>query len=405
MSDPIVIIGASLTGASAAAALRGQGYEGPVVLVGAESELPYERPPMSKEYLRGEAEFSKSLVKPEQFYAENSIELRLSATVTGIDTAGREVELADGSHIRAEKILIATGARNRKPPIPGLDKQGVHQLRTKAESDAIRAEAKPGSHAVVVGMGFIGAEVAAALRTAGVEVTAIDPFTVPLQRVFGETIGRALASLHSEKGVTLRLGGEPVTAFEGNGRVERVRLGNGDALECDFVVAGLGVEPVIDFLDGTDVAIDNGILVDEFCRTNVDGVYAAGDVANHTHPLFGRRMRVEHWQNAMRQGTAAAKSMIGHGEPYADLHWFWSDQYDENIQYAGHHTGWDDLVVRGSIDERKFVAFFISDGLIEAAAAMNNARDLRRSMKVISARKPVDPLMLADEDVDLRSLA
>ena len=404
MSGPIVIVGASLTGGTAAATLRDEGFDGPLILIGAEPRPPYERPPFSKEYLRGEKPFEKALVKPAGHWAANNIETRFGETVERVDTAAREVVLAGGERVAYDKILIATGVRNRKLNAPAADLPGVHSLRTVDDSDAIRADAANAHRAVVVGMGFIGAEVAASLRMLGLEVTAVEPTPTPLYRVLGPDVGSAIGALHADQGVTLRFD-DVVESFEGSGRVEAVVTKSGQRIPCDLAVVGVGVEPVVDPVAGTDIEVDNGIVVDERCRTNVEGVYAAGDIANHFHPIFGRRMRVEHWQNAMRQGAHAAKSMLGSEEPYTDLHWFWSDQYDANIQYAGHHREWDSLVIRGSIPERSFVAFYIKDGLTEGIAALNRGKELRRAMGIIKARKPVEESALSDESVDLKTLS
>jgi 3-phenylpropionate/trans-cinnamate dioxygenase ferredoxin reductase subunit len=400
----IAIAGASLAGASAALALRDEGFDGHVVLVGDEKELPYERPPLSKKYLGGEQPFEKALVRPAAVYEERAIELRLGTPVSSIDARERALVLADGNRIRADRLLVATGGRNRRPPIPGLDLPGVHDLRTRADSEAIRAELQPGCRAAVVGMGFIGCEVAATLRGAGADVIAIEAFSVPLERVLGVEVGETIAALHRGNGVELLLG-EGVASLEGDGRVRLVRTASGRTVECDLVVAGLGIRPNTELVDGTGVVVDDGIVVDELCRTSVDGIFAAGDVARHHHPVFGEHVRVEHWLNAIEQGGAAARSMLGAGAPYTELHWFWSDQYDANLQYAGHHRGWDELVVRGSLEERRFVAFYVTDGVPLAAVALNMARDLRRSFGLLRARQPVDPVLLRDLDVDLRTIS
>jgi 3-phenylpropionate/trans-cinnamate dioxygenase ferredoxin reductase subunit len=404
MSGPIVIVGASLTGGTAAVTLRDKGFDGEIILIGAEKHLPYERPPLSKDYMRGEQPFEKSLVKPADHWTENKIQLRLGERVEGVDTASREVVLAGGERIGYDKVLIATGVRNRKLNAPGVELPGVHSLRTLEESDAIRADAANATRAVVVGMGFIGAEVAASLRTLGLDVTAVEPTPTPLHRVLGSEVGGAIGALHADHGVHMRFE-DVVESFEGSSRVETVVTKSGQRLPADIVVVGVGVEPVTDPVAGTDIEIDNGILVDERCRTNVEGVYAAGDIANHQHPLYGRRMRVEHWQNAMRHGAHAAKSMLGSDEPYAEVHWFWSDQYEANIQYAGHHREWDSLVIRGSIPERSFVAFYIKDGLVDGIAALDRGKELRRAMGIIKARRPVEEKALRDEGVDLKSIA
>jgi 3-phenylpropionate/trans-cinnamate dioxygenase ferredoxin reductase subunit len=404
MSETFVIVGASLAGGGAAAALRQEGFDGRVVLIGAEQPPPYERPPLSKEYLRGESSFESALVQPPDFYDENGIETRFGVRATRVDAAEKVVELDGGERVAYDRLLVATGGRNRRPPIPGLDLEGIHSLRTVADSDRIRAEIAPGRKAVVVGMGFIGSEVAASLRQSGVDVVVVDRNEVPLRRVLGEEVGRVIEGIHRDNGTSM-IFEDTVAAFEGVGRVERVTTSRGRRIECDFVVVGLGVEPVTDLLADTGAEIDNGVVVDEYLRTGVEGIYAAGDVANHYHPVFGRRIRVEHWQNALKQGPVVARNMLDKDEPYDEIPWFWSDQYEHNLQYAGFHTEWDELVVRGSMEERNFVAFYRKDRRVLAAVAVNRGRDLRRSMPLIKAREPIDAARLCDLDVDLRALA
>jgi len=403
-ASTIAIVGASLTGQSAAATLREEGFDGRVVLVGAEPQLPYDRPPLSKNYLRGGMPFEKTLLRPPEFYREREIEMRLATTVVRVDIEKRALQLAGGDRLEFDNVLIATGGRNRRFPIPGLDLPGVYDLRTIADADRIRDAIARGGRAVVVGMGFIGAEVAASMRQCGLEVTAIEPFKTPLYRALGEDIGQVVEALHRDHGVAMILG-DAVAAFEGKGRVERVVTRDGRRIECELAVFGLGIEPVTEVVAGTGVRVDNGLVVDDQCRTNVPGVFAAGDVANHFHPVCGRQMRVEHWQNGVKQGAAAARSMLGRGQPYDEVHWFWSDQYDANIQYAGFHAAWDAVVVRGSLAERKFLAFYMAEGRVESVVAINQGRDLRRTLPIIKARVAVDPARLADPNVDLRTLA
>jgi 3-phenylpropionate/trans-cinnamate dioxygenase ferredoxin reductase component len=404
MSGTFVIVGAGLAGGGAAATLREEGFDGRVVLIGAERQPPYERPPLSKEYLRGESSFERALVQPPGFYDENGIETRFGVRATRVDAAEKVVELDDGERVAYDRLLVATGARTRRFPVPGLDLEGIYSLRTVADSDRIRAEALPGRKAVVVGMGFIGSEVAASLRRSGVDVVVVDRNEVPLRRVLGKEVGRVIAGIHREHGVSM-IFEDTVAAFEGAGRVERVSTARGRRIECDFVVVSLGVEPVTDLLADTGAGIDNGVVVDEYLRTGVEGIYAAGDVANHYHPVFERRIRVEHWQNALEQGPAAARNMLDRDEPYDEIPWFWSDQYEHNLQYAGFHTEWDELVVRGSMDERNFVAFYRKDRRVLAAVAVNRGRDLRRTMALIKSQDPVDAAGLCDLDADLRELA
>jgi 3-phenylpropionate/trans-cinnamate dioxygenase ferredoxin reductase subunit len=302
-----------------------------------------------------------------------------------------------------DSLLIATGARNRKVSIPGSELEGIHSLRTRQDADRIRAEMRTGRRAVVVGMGFIGSEVAASLRHEGLEVVAIDPGKTPLFRVLGESVGRTLAHLHSSYGVRT-LFEDTVAAFEGTKRVDCVVTRAGTRIPCDLVVVGIGVEPVVDMLDGTGIRVDNGVVVDEYCQTSVSGIYAAGDVANHYHPVFDRHIRVEHWQNAMRQGANAARNMLGERVVYDEIPWFWSDQYDANLQYAGFHTKWDELVVRGQLDSGDFLACYLNDGRLDAVVGINRAKDVRRAMPIIKGRSRVNVDQLRDEGVDLRSL-
>src|SRR6266511_3954308 len=403
-TDRFVIVGASLAGGTAAATLRREGFGGSLVLIGAATHLPYERPPLSKSFLRGETAFEDALVEPETFYKENEIEIRRSTSATSLDPARKVVGLAGGEEVHYDRLLVATGARNRRFPIPGIDLEGVLTLRTVEDALRIRSEITPGRRAVLGGMGFIGSEVAASLRQRGVEVTVVDGGAVPLQRVLREQVGAALGEVHRDHGVRIVVL-DQVAAFEGGRRVEQVVTAGGQRLDCDFAVLGLGVEPVTDWLSPSGVELDNGVAVDELCRTNVEGVFAAGDVANHLHPVFGRRVRVEHWQNAIKHGRAAALSMLGKGEPYRDVYWFWSDQYDQNLQYAGFTTEWDRLAVRGSLKGRDFVACYLKNGIVQAVVALNRGEDVRLATPLIEGRVPVDAEQLADESRAFRDLA
>jgi 3-phenylpropionate/trans-cinnamate dioxygenase ferredoxin reductase subunit len=271
-----------------------------------------------------------------------------------------------------------------------------------ADAEAIRAAMAGATKAVVVGMGFIGAEVAASLRLSGLEVVVVEPFPGPCYRALGPQIGGVLAAIHADHGVTMHFG-ESVEAFEGGPRVEEVITRSGERISCDFVVVGVGTLPVTDLVEDTGIHLDNGVVVDEHCASSIEGVYAAGDVANHFHPPTGHHIRVEHWQNAMLQGAAAAKAMLGSQDPYEEVHWFWSDQYDTNIQSAGHVTDWANPIIRGDPGGRSFVAFYLIDGRIEGAVGVNRGRDLRRSISLMKARAIVDPAKLADPDTDVRS--
>ena len=367
--ERFVIIGASLAGASAAAALREGGFDGTVELIGAEPQLAYNRPPLSKGYLRGQERFEDQLVNPADYYTQHDIKLRLGVRVTRVDPGRKVVGLDGGEEVPYDRLLVATGGRNRTLTTPGAELPGIFQLRTVEDCDRIRAVARSGARAVVIGLGFIGSEVSASLRQMGLAVTAIEGHPVPLARVLGNEVGTVLAEIHREKGVELVME-DAVAAFEGAGRLERLRTKGGRTLECDLVVAGIGIVPNSELLAGAGAAVDNGILVDALCQSSLPGVYAAGDVANHLHPLFGR-LRVEHWNNGFQQGRAAARTMLGGTQPYDYLHSFWSDQYEHLLEYVGYATHWDRVVFRGDPGSRKFLGFFLKDGTLRAAMGLN----------------------------------
>jgi 3-phenylpropionate/trans-cinnamate dioxygenase ferredoxin reductase subunit len=400
----IVIVGASLAGATAAATLRDEGFDGEIRLIGAESQPPYNRPPLSKGYLRQEEGFEAQLVKPAGYYTEQRIELTLGVRATSIDAKQKRVTLETGEHVAYDRLLVTTGGRNRTLSVPGADLSGVFQLRTVEDCDRIRAVIRRGGRAVVMGLGFIGSEVSASLRQLGVEVAAVEGARVPLARVLGEEVGQVLTGIHREKGVEMILE-DSVAAFEGSSRVERVRTKNGRVLECDMVVAGIGIVPNTELLAAAGAKVDNGVLVDERCRTSLPDVFAAGDVTNHLHPIFGR-LRVEHWNNGYQQGRAAARSLVGGDQPYDYIHSFWSDQYEHTIEYVGFATSWDRLAFRGRPESRKFLGFYLKDGILRAAVGLNRGGDpedpkgdaeLKAAVELIRNRVAVDPAKLVKD--------
>jgi 3-phenylpropionate/trans-cinnamate dioxygenase ferredoxin reductase subunit len=398
-----VIAGASLAGAKAAETLRAEGFDGRVVLIGAEHERPYERPPLSKDYLRGESGREKVYVHDEGFYGEHEIELRLGRTAVALEPAAREVALDDGERLRYDRLLIATGAEPRRLTIPGADLDGVLYLRSVEDSDALRERLERGGSAVVVGAGWIGAEVAASARQRGLDVTVVEPLSVPLERVLGAELGAIYRDIHADHGVRMLLG-TGVEAFEGAAAVERVRTGDGQELECDFVVVGVGVQPRTRLAEAAGLAVDDGILVDERLQTSAPGVFAAGDVANARHPFYGERIRVEHWANALHQGPAAARNMLGKAEPYDDLPYFFSDQYDVGMEYAGFAREWDRVVFRGDPASREFIAFWLVADRVVAGMNVNVWDVTDDIQRLIRARVSVDDARLADPDVPLESL-
>jgi 3-phenylpropionate/trans-cinnamate dioxygenase ferredoxin reductase component len=398
-----VIVGASLAGAKAAETLRQEGFDGRVVLIGAERERPYERPPLSKDYLRGEVGREKVYVHDEGFYAEHDIELRLGRTAVSLDTSSSELALDDGERLRYDRLLLATGAEPRRLSIPGAELDGVLYLRSVRDSDTLRARLDRGGTVVVVGAGWIGAEVAASARQRGLEVTVLDPASVPLERAMGAEVGAIYRDIHADHG-TRMLMGTGVEAFEGDKAVERVRTSDGRELACDFVVVGVGVVPRVKLTVQSDLVLANGIVVDEHLQTNVPGVFAAGDVANAHHPFYGEPIRVEHWANALNQGPAAARNMLGQSAPYERLPYFFSDQYEVGMEYTGFARTWDRVVFRGDPAAREFVAFWLVEDRV--MAGMNvNVWDVTDPIKrLIRDRVAVDDQRLADTDIPLEEL-
>jgi 3-phenylpropionate/trans-cinnamate dioxygenase ferredoxin reductase component len=399
MSSTFVIVGAGMAGGKAVETLREDGFDGRIVLLGAEPDRPYERPPLSKDYLRGEAERQTIYLQEDAgWYAEHDVELRPSTVVASLDVAESAVVLADGERVGYDRLLLATGAEPKRLPVPGADLSGVHVLRTVEDSDTLRAVLDAGGRLVVVGAGWIGCEVAASARQRGMEVTLIESLSVPLERVLGPELGAFYRDVHLDHGVELRLG-DGVEAFEGADRVERVRTSEGASIECDAVVVGIGVAPRTELADGV-LDVDDGILVDAGLRASVDGVFAAGDVANHDHPLLGR-LRVEHWANALEQGPAAARAMLGQDVAYDRVPYFFSDQYDVGMEYAGHSQPGDEVVFRGEPATREFIAFWLRGGRV--VAGMNvNVWDVNEHIQaLVREGATVEVGRLVDSDVGL----
>jgi 3-phenylpropionate/trans-cinnamate dioxygenase ferredoxin reductase component len=395
----LAIVGASMAGAKAAEAARESGYDGRVVLIGDEATAPYERPPLSKAVLRGEAEPASTRVHPDGFYDEHDIEL-VTKRVVGIDGSSRRLALSDGDTLAFDAAILATGAEPRRLAVPGAELDGVHYLRSVDDSNRLREAIAGASRVAVIGAGWIGSEVAASARQMGADVVLIAPTPVPLGPVLGDEIGEVFRRLHADNGVQLRLG-VGVGELRGSGGVEQVVLTDGTTEAVDLVVAGIGVTPRTDVAGaGCGLALDNGILVDQHLETNVAAIYAAGDVANAWHPRYRRHVRVEHWANALNQGTTAGRNVAGGREVYDRLPYFFSDQYDLGMEYVGLSSASDELVVRGDLDAREFVAFWHRDGVV--SAAMNvNVWDVVEDLKAIITAGPVDPDRLADPKVEI----
>ncbi len=398
-----VIVGASLAGAKAAEELRREGFDGRLVLIGAEPERPYERPPLSKEYLRGEAERGKAYVHTEDFYEQHDIELLLNATVDAIDLGSSRVRLADGRELAFDRLLLTVGAEPRRISVPGAELDGVCYLRTIADCDALRERLGAGGRVAVVGAGWIGSEFAASARQCGLEVALIDPLALPNERVFGAEIGSFYRDVHAQHGVELLLG-EGVESFEGSGAVASVRTSGGSVVECDFVVVGIGAVPRVELARHAGITTDNGILVDERLASSAPNVFAAGDVANAWHPFYGRRIRVEHWANALNQGPAAARAMLDQHVSYDRIPYFYSDQYDVGMEYSGYAPDWDQVVFRGERDAGRFIAFWLRDGRVLAGMNVNVWDVTEHVQALIRANQPVDVGKLTDVDTPLDSL-
>jgi 3-phenylpropionate/trans-cinnamate dioxygenase ferredoxin reductase subunit len=365
---------------------------------------PYERPPLSKDYLRGETEREKAFVHDQAFYAQHEIELLTGRGATALDAHAGRITLDDGRTLDYDKLLLATGAEPRRLTVPGADLGGVHYLRTLADSEALRDALAGGGRLAVVGAGWIGSEVAASARQKGLEVTLIDPLELPNERIFGPEIGSFYRDVHAEKGVTLALG-EGVEAFEGHGRVSGVRTSAGRTVECDLAVVGIGVIPRVELARDAGLEVDNGVLVDEKLQASVPNVFAAGDVANAWHPSYARRIRVEHWANALNQGPAAARAMLGEAVSYDRLPYFFSDQYEVGMEYSGFAADWDEVVVRGDRSGGEFVAFWLKDGRVLAGMNVNVWDVTDHIQALVRGGGQVSADALRDPDTPLETLA
>jgi 3-phenylpropionate/trans-cinnamate dioxygenase ferredoxin reductase component len=395
-----IIVGASLAGASAAQALREEGFEGRIVLVGDEPVRPYQRPPLSKEYLQGKAGTDKVFLHDEGYYAEHDIDLRLSAHGQSLDTSARQVVLASGERLEYDAALLTTGAEPRRLAVPGSELDGLHTLRTLADSEHLQAAIRAASHVVIIGGGWIGCEVAASARELGAGVAVIEGGKLPLERVLGPELGAFYRDVHAEHGVEWHFG-SGVEELQGSTRAEAAKLADGTVVAGDLFVVGVGVIPRISLGEDAGLAIENGIVTDEFLQTSVPRVFAAGDVADAWHPLFEARIRLEHWSAALNQGPVAAKNMLGQQVPYEKVPYFFSDQYDVGMEYSGYAPTWDEVVFRGDPASREFIAFWLKDGRL--AAGMNvNVWDVNDQIAaLVAGKQPVDTAKLRDPDVEL----
>ncbi|GAA2338612.1 FAD-dependent oxidoreductase [Saccharopolyspora halophila] len=403
-SESFVIVGGGMAGAKGAEALRVQGFDGRLTLLGDEEHRPYERPPLSKDYLLGTAEFDDAYVHPPEWYAENSVDLRLGTRVDRIDRAQRRVELADGAHVEFDKLLLATGATPRSLPVPGIDAEGVLHLRRVGDADRIKQALSGIEQLVVIGAGWIGLEITAAARQAGVEVTVVETAELPLLQALGWEVAEIFAALHREQGVRFRFRSTVEQILTDDGKVSGVRLADGADIEAQAVLVAVGAEPAVSLAAEAGLRCSNGVLVDATLRTTDPNIVAAGDVANAYNPLLKQQIRVEHWANALYQPAVAATSMLGGDITYADLPYFFTDQYpDFGMEYQGYvpPDGYDEVLFRGDVSGREFIAFWIADGRVVAGMNVNIWDATEQIKSLITTRTRISPEALTDPAIPL----
>ena len=397
----IVIVGGGHAAGQGAASLRQGGYDGELLVVCDEPHPPYQRPPLSKQYLAGEHGLDRVYLRPESFYRDRAIELRSGTRAAGIDAGAKTLVLEDDTTVAYDKLLLATGARARRLDLPGADLAGVHYLRGIADADDIKADMAPERRATIVGGGYIGLEVAAVAVQAGLSVTVLEMEDRILKRVASPEMSAFYHALHADAGVDIRTGAS-AARFAGAERVEQVVCADGARIESDLVVVGIGIEPNIELAQSAGLACEDGILVDEHCATSAPDIYAAGDCTNHPNPILGRRLRLESVPNAMEQSRVAGANMTGRDDEYASVPWFWSDQYDLKLQMVGFSTDGDSHIVRGDPATRQFITFYFKDGVVAAADAVNSPREFLACRQLVGHR--IDPKELADPGVNLRQL-
>ncbi|MDQ2796975.1 MAG: FAD-dependent oxidoreductase [Actinomycetota bacterium] len=400
-----VIVGAGRAGAAAAEALRSQGSDGQIVLLGDETDHPYDRPPLSKDYLQGKSEKDKVYLHPDAWYAEHDIDVRLGTTVTAVDRTAHEVSTESGERIRYDKLLLATGSSPRRLSVPGADLDGLLYLRRLDDCEAMKAAFAEARHVAIVGAGWIGLETAAAARAAGCEVTVIERGELPLLHVLGRELAEIYAALHRSHGVEFRLGATTAEMIGTDGRASGVRLDDGSLIEADAIVVGVGITPNTELAETAGLLIDNGVLVDEHLATSDPDVFAAGDVANAYYPLLGTHLRLEHWSAALNQGPVAATNMLGGAAAYDKVPYFFSDQYDMGMEYSGYvgSDGYDEVVFRGDPAKGEYLAFWLRGGRVLAGMNVNvwNVTDaiaaLVRSGEQVDRARLVNPEVSLDE--------
>jgi 3-phenylpropionate/trans-cinnamate dioxygenase ferredoxin reductase subunit len=404
MTDTILIAGGGHAAGQTIVSLRQGGFGGRLVMAGEEPYLPYQRPPLSKKFLAGEVEVDRLLLRHGQFYAEHGVDVRLGTRVNRIDRAAQTASLSDGETVAYRALVLATGSQVRRVALPGAELHGVHYLRTIADVEAIREGFRPGASLVVVGAGYIGLEVAAVAVAHGLHVTVVELAERVMARIDAPVVSDFFARVHRDAGVAIRCG-TGVSAFRGNGRVRAVVTSGGEELPADLVIVGVGVLPTVDLARDAGLPCENGIVVDEYCRTADPHILAVGDCTNHPNPLLGQRLRLESVHNAQEQAKTAAATILGRLEAYAQVPWFWSDQYDLKLQIVGLSSGADQTVVRGDPDSRTFAAFFLAGGRLTAVYAINSPREFMLSKRLIAAGVRPDPSVLADTGMPFKEIA
>lgn len=402
--EKFVVIGAGHAGGRAVEAMRNTGFEGEISLIGSEPHLPYERPPLSKELLQGKTDYEFPFIRPRQYYDEQKIKLRLGVAATSIDLTAKKVTLEDGSDVSYDKLLLTTGGRVQTLPIPGEHLDGVHYLRTLDDGRAIETSLRKGMRMVVVGGGFIGLEVAASARQRGCAVTVLELSDRLMGRGVPASISKHFLDLHRAQGVEIQLS-TGIERIDGSGAVSVVTTDKSERLEAEVVVIGIGILPETGLAQSAGLAVDNGIIVDQFCRTSSPDVFAAGDNTCHRNTFVGSSVRLEAWQCAQNMAIAAAKIMCGDETPYREVPWMWSDQFDANLQIAGVPNNWDNIVIRGNPANGSFIGFVLDHGRISGAISINQPRDMRLARRMMDVGKSFSADELADEAISIRELS
>ncbi len=403
MGGRVAIAGAGHAAGQVVATLKQKKFEGTITLVGEEPWLPYQRPPLSKKYLAGELDAERLHFKPQNFYDVPGIEVRLEARIDAIDRAGKALSLAGDESIAYDTLVIATGAQPRTLDVPGVDLQGIHYLRTIADVNAIRDQLAKGTRLAIVGAGYIGLEVAAVASQLGADVTVLEMEDRVMSRVVSPAISDFYQKEHAAHGVNIMLS-TGVSGFSGKEKVSAVELSNGDQVAAELVVIGIGIVPDTELASDAGLEVDNGIVVDDHCRTSDPAIYAVGDCTQHPNEILGYRVRLESVHNALEQAKTAASNICGEDTRYAQVPWFWSDQYDIKLQIAGLSQGYDQVIVRGAPDSRSFACLYLREGQLIAVDAVNSPREFMQSKTLIAAHARIDPELLANTEVELKNL-